>query len=51
MGILFIPQVIYERGELWWSDLNRGRLLIRQSALWQLYHLVANQEDMGKGNG
>jgi hypothetical protein len=28
MGRLFIPQVIYEHGEPWWNDINRGKLLI-----------------------
>jgi hypothetical protein len=28
MGLLFNPQVIYEHGEPWWSDVNRGELLI-----------------------
>jgi hypothetical protein len=25
---LFIPQVIYEHGELWQNNVNRGKLLI-----------------------
>jgi hypothetical protein len=27
------PQVIYEHGETWWNDINRGRLLIRPPEL------------------
>jgi hypothetical protein len=23
MGLLFIPQVIYENGEPWWNDIDR----------------------------
>jgi hypothetical protein len=52
MGLLFIPQVMYEHGELWWNDVEWGKL-IHQSAVWQSYqqgHLVASQEDLGKGN-
>jgi hypothetical protein len=26
--LLFIPQVIYEHGELWWNDIDRRKLLI-----------------------
>jgi hypothetical protein len=26
--ILFIPHVIYEKGEQWWNDIKRGKLLI-----------------------
>jgi hypothetical protein len=25
MGLLFILQIIYERGEPWWNDIDRGR--------------------------
>jgi hypothetical protein len=28
MGLLFIPQEIYEHGEPWWNDIDRGKLLI-----------------------
>jgi hypothetical protein len=27
MGLLFVPQAIYEHGE-WWNDVDRGELLI-----------------------
>jgi hypothetical protein len=27
MGVKFIPQVIYEHGEPWWNDVDRGKLL------------------------
>jgi hypothetical protein len=26
-SLLFIPQVIYEHGEPWWNDVDRGKLL------------------------
>jgi hypothetical protein len=29
MSLLFIPQVIYQHGELSWDELDRGKLLIR----------------------
>jgi hypothetical protein len=29
MGLLFIPQVIYEPEEPWWNVIGRRRLLIR----------------------
>jgi hypothetical protein len=29
IGLLIIPQVIYEHGEPWWNDMDRGKLLIR----------------------
>jgi hypothetical protein len=53
-GLLFIPQVIYEHGETWWNDIDRGKILIRQpefSGSPTSSHLVANQEELGKGNG
>jgi hypothetical protein len=28
-GLLFTPQVTYKLGEPWWSDVDRGKLLIR----------------------
>jgi hypothetical protein len=28
MGLLFIPQLIYEYGEPWWNDIGREILLI-----------------------
>jgi hypothetical protein len=27
-GVLFIPKVIYEYGEPWWNDVDRGKLSI-----------------------
>jgi hypothetical protein len=27
-GLLFIPQVIYEPGEPWWNDVDRGKHLV-----------------------
>jgi hypothetical protein len=33
MGLLFIPQVIHEHEELWWNDIDRGKLLIRSPGL------------------
>jgi hypothetical protein len=32
-GLLFIPQVINERGEAWWNDVDRGRHLMRPPEL------------------
>jgi hypothetical protein len=52
-GLLFIPQVIYEHGEPWWNGINRGKLLICPPELSgnpTSSHLVANQEELGKGN-
>jgi hypothetical protein len=25
-GLLFVPQMIYEYGERWWNDIDRGKL-------------------------
>jgi hypothetical protein len=33
-GQLFIPQVIYEHGELWWNDIDSERHLIRPPELY-----------------
>jgi hypothetical protein len=32
-GLLVILQAIYEHGELWWNDVDGGKLLIRPSQL------------------
>jgi hypothetical protein len=48
---LLIPQVIYEHGEPWGSDV--GSSFAHQSTIWKSYqqmHLVENQADMGEGN-
>jgi hypothetical protein len=50
-GLLFIPQVMYEHGESWWSDINSGKLSIRPSELAvnpTNSHLVANQKELTK---
>jgi hypothetical protein len=44
-GLLFIPQVIYEHGELRWNDIDRGDPDSSTRALWQSHqqsHLVAS---------
>jgi hypothetical protein len=34
MGLLFIPQVIYEHGEPWWNHIEReNSLFVYQSSL------------------
>jgi hypothetical protein len=43
---MFISQVIYELGEPWWNDMNRGKLLIRPPDLSG--NLVAKQEEQAK---
>jgi hypothetical protein len=51
MGLLFIPQVIYEHGESLCNDIDRGRLLIRPPELSDNHnssHLVAKQEELAK---
>jgi hypothetical protein len=48
VGLFFIPQVIYELGEPWRYDVNRGKLLSSTRALWQSYqqsHLVASRRN------
>jgi hypothetical protein len=52
---LFIPQLIriYEHGEQWWNDIDRGKFLIRPSELPVNptgSHLVAYQEDLDEGS-
>jgi hypothetical protein len=32
-GLLFIPYVIYERGEPWWNDIDKEKLLIHAPEL------------------
>jgi hypothetical protein len=46
MGLLFIPQEIYEYGEPWWSDIDRGKLLCppELSGNSTNKHLIAKQE-------
>jgi hypothetical protein len=46
MGPLFIPQVIYEHGETWWNDIDRGKLLRLPeiSGNPMSSHLVAKQK-------
>jgi hypothetical protein len=49
MGLLFIPQVIYEQGEPWWNDTDRTKLLIHPPELSgnpTNSHLVAKQEEL-----
>jgi hypothetical protein len=43
--------VIYEHGKPWWSDIDRGKLLIRPQDLsgnLTSSYLVANQEEIAK---
>jgi hypothetical protein len=47
-GVLFIPQVIYEHGEPWWNDIERGRLLILQP---ELYGIIAAESCTKKSWG
>jgi hypothetical protein len=50
-SLLFIPQTIYENGELWWDDINKGKLRIRSpwfSGCPTRSHLVENQEKLAK---
>jgi hypothetical protein len=51
VGLLFIPQVIYEHAELWWYDINRGKLLNHPpepSGNPTSSHLLAKQEELVK---
>jgi hypothetical protein len=51
MGLFFIAQVIYEHGDPWWSDTERGKLLIRPPELSSnptSSHLAAKQEELTK---
>jgi hypothetical protein len=48
--LLFIPHVIYEHGETSWNDVNRGKLFCPSLSILPAEHLVANQEDLSKGN-
>jgi hypothetical protein len=52
-GLLLISQVIYEHGEPWWNDNDRGKLLICPPELSgnpTSSHLVVIQQELGKGN-
>jgi hypothetical protein len=49
--LFFIPRVIYQHGEPWWNDIDRGNsLLVNQSSLVFLKqsHLVENQKEVAK---
>jgi hypothetical protein len=43
---MFISQVIYELGEPWWNDMNRGKLLIHPPVVSG--SLVEKQEEQAK---
>jgi hypothetical protein len=48
---LFIPQAIYEHGELWWNDIDKGNSDSSTKAFWQFYQqsrLVAQQVELAK---
>jgi hypothetical protein len=50
-GLLFIPQVIYEHGEPWCNDIDRGKLQIRPPELSGYptsSHLVVKQGELVK---
>jgi hypothetical protein len=45
--------VLYEHGEQWSHDLNKGKILIRPLSLRQSYqqtYLAANLDELGEGN-
>jgi hypothetical protein len=47
-GLLFITQVIYEHGEPWWNDIDRGKFLINPPELCgnpTSSHLVASSRN------
>jgi hypothetical protein len=51
VGLLFIPEVIYEHGEPRWNYIDRRNPLIRPPELWQSYQqsrLVAKLEELAK---
>jgi hypothetical protein len=49
MGLLFIPQAIYEHENPWWN-INRGKLIHSPDLLGKptSSHLVAKQEELVK---
>jgi hypothetical protein len=53
-GLMFIPHVIKSiKNHDGWRQQGRTYQSIHKSALWESYqqtHLVADQEDLGKGN-
>jgi hypothetical protein len=51
MGLLFVPQVIYDHGETWLNDINTGKLQICPPELPgkpTSSHLVAKREELAK---
>jgi hypothetical protein len=54
-GLLFISpdDSLYEHGEPWWDDIDRGNSWFVHQSPWQSYqqsHIVAKQEELGEGN-
>jgi hypothetical protein len=49
-GLLFIPQVIYKHGELWWNDIDRGKL-VHQSSLAMITAESSSSKAGGNGEG
>jgi hypothetical protein len=45
MGLLFIPQIIYESGEPWWNDIVKGKLNNSETNLFQC-HFVHHKAHM-----
>jgi hypothetical protein len=48
-SLIVIPQVIYEHGEVWCNNVQKGKLLVRPpelSANPTSSHLVAKQEEL-----
>jgi hypothetical protein len=45
MGLLFIPQIIYESGEPWWNDIDKGKLNNSETNLFQC-HFVHHKAHM-----
>jgi hypothetical protein len=37
MGLLFIPQMIYDYEEPWWNDIERGKLMNQEKNLSQCH--------------
>jgi hypothetical protein len=47
-GLLFILHVLYEHGEPWWNDIDKGKFVHQSSLAILPTESVAKQEELAK---